>query len=198
MSMNKPQQTQAQTDETIDAEIKSVSNFAEGTTMAKLEQLSLPERELTTLVQDYRQQLQALKHRENLLEQRENRINLMQMDMEGSIRQFQAESAKLDAATKRLRQERKDLATDKITYAQAEKLGLKKSAAMLSSMEPEKASATLTSLIRGGSMKDVLLMLDMIQDRKSGEILGLMDAELVKELLQNRKNLREGDITTSP
>lgn len=150
------------------------------------------ERELDELIREVRAQMAACKERQRKLDEREQRLQIAQQQLDKQAQDLENLRAQLVAPLARLKEAQSEMERSRVVIAKQELENLKKTAMWLDKMDAAAGGEMLVSMCRNRQEDDVAKLLLFVSERQAGKLLAeIPDKALVATLMDRLKRIKE-------
>ncbi|MCE5279977.1 MAG: hypothetical protein ABFD92_04295 [Planctomycetaceae bacterium] len=150
------------------------------------------EKELDELVRDMRAKLEQVRHKEDLLDQREKRLAVAQEQIKQQTSELETLRVSLVAPLARLKEARDQLERSRVTVSAQERVNLKRAAAIYEMMDPARGGQILGEMCTSNQENDAVWILYLMSERSAGKVLQeIQDKGLAARLFEKMKRIRE-------
>jgi len=148
-------------------------------------------RELQNLIYDIRERMKDHKQKETELAREEQRIQTAKNNLQKDIERLEELRVELTATLSAMKQEQTNLKTSMMEISDLEKTNMQLIAGRYDNMKPEQSGPIVTQMIANKQIKDVVMILYYMNDKKAAKLLGALKPEIAAVLMDRLKRVTE-------
>lgn len=154
--------------------------------------VALQQRELDELVREVRSRLSACTQREQRLEERERRLQMVQGLLKKEAQELETLRLQLVTPLTQAKEAQARLRSLQVSISQQEKANLKKTAAVYDKMDASEAAKILEGMVTNRQEDDAARLLHFMNERSAAKVLAsLGDKALAARLTDRLKRIQE-------
>ena len=155
-------------------------------------EVALQQRELDELVREVRGRLSACTQREQRLEERERRLEMVQGLLKKEAQELETLRLQLVSPLTQAKEAQARLRSLQVSISQQEKANLKKTAAVYDKMDAAEAAKILEGMVANRQEDDAARLLHFMNERSAAKVLAsLGDKALAARLTDRLKRIQE-------
>jgi len=148
-------------------------------------------RELQNLIYDIRERMKEHRQKEKVLAREEQRIQTAKNSLQADIEQLEELRVELTATLSAMKQEKANLKTSVMEITDIERSNMQLIAGKYDEMKPEQSGPIVIQMMANKQIKDVVMILYYMNDKKAARLLGNLDPKIAAVLLDRLKRVTE-------
>jgi len=152
---------------------------------------SMALKQLQNLIYDIREKMKEHKNKEKELAQQEERIVIARDILQEDIKRLEALRMQLTTTLSNLKQQQANLKHSIIEITVTEKANMERIAGRYDNMKPASAGPIIVEMAANNQLKDAVMILYYMDDKKAAKLLSGIDSKLAALLCDRLKRVKE-------
>ncbi len=134
--------------------------------------MSMSEKQLQSLIYDIREKMKEYDYKEEQLDKREERLNMVSTALQEDIARLNDLRAQLTTTLASIKQQEQNLQKSLLEIDDIEKANMQRIAERYDKMDTLQASVIMINMVENKQIDDVALILNFMSERQSAKLLG--------------------------